>query len=271
MKAFLIVTLCTVGNFVKVEKFKLDKEEVDLTAFSAIKGVINGYFAIYKPDIDLFYCGPKSEALAQKLLREKPLEISIRPTKVEATDILPIHLPAIFLVDSNEHLDLTADKMVFQLVNSPKSQNLLVFNSERETQDIFGHESQRNTLKFLENANYIRAVNESTVDLITSFWFEEGKCWTPQFKAINRFSGSKWDNETFYPEKFDNFQGCPVKIAVEVSQHARASSTFDNIIDILSEKLNFTRRNRRNGHHKLRALPNYPKLFQIRFFVRFVL
>jgi hypothetical protein len=78
------------------------------------------------------------------------------------------------------------------------------------------------------------------VDLVTSFMFEPGKCREPQYKTINRFSRSsmKWDNETFFPEKYENYNGCELVVALE--EDDVTDSAPIELINILAQKLNFT-------------------------------
>lgn len=91
----------------------------------------------------------------------------------------------------------------------------------------------------VDNQNFIKAVNESTVDLVTSYRFSPGRCMSAIYKTINQFSSNtvKWENDTFFPEKYDNFYGCPLRVGYTNSS---STTTSREIFNILAQDLNFT-------------------------------
>jgi hypothetical protein len=229
----------------KVQKFSLilavfvlvnsqSNEKVDLTVLKAITGVMTSYFAPHEPKVDVIFSGPKSEDLAEKILQEKPMEVSVRVIKLD--DIQRIEpAPSIVLFDSGEHYQ----RSVFQ--TSPTNMEgdwptRLIYVPKTGKADILEIWSEA---KFgFENENFISIVNTTTVDLVTGFRFSPGECNSIQYRAINQFSTNnmKWQNENFFPEKYENFHGCPLTLGYtsESSTH-----TSQEIYMSLGVSLNF--------------------------------
>jgi hypothetical protein len=90
----------------------------------------------------------------------------------------------------------------------------------------------------LKNENFIKVVDDKTVDLVTSFIYTPEICSINNFKTINRFSTDtmKWQNETFFPEKYGNLHGCPLRVE---SMPEERSNISQEIFKILAEHLNY--------------------------------
>jgi hypothetical protein len=90
-----------------------------------------------------------------------------------------------------------------------------------------------------ENTNFLKIVNDTTIDLVTSFRYSPGKCCMIQYKTINRFSANdmKWQNETFFPEKYEQLHGCPVHVGHRPNPSVNISIA---IIENLARPLNFS-------------------------------
>jgi hypothetical protein len=212
---------------------------LEFAALQAIKGVLKQHFVLHEPKVDFFFSGPKSEDLADELLRDMTIDISIRVIRLDKVEEPQINFPSIFLFDSDDYFY----DMTYKIEWASKTgvfHNHLIYAPRRRQIDIIAYLSQMNFA--FENQNFIKIVNDTTVDLVTSFRFTPGNCNSTNYKAINRFSTKtmKWEDETFFPDK--NFHGCPLRVA-HSSEHSSsdyfASFTSQAIFVILSETLNF--------------------------------
>jgi hypothetical protein len=238
LEVFLFVVFLVLVNSQSLVKFGLETfAEAELVAVEAIKEFLKQYFAVYDWSIDLIYCGSKSEALAEKLLLEKPLDVKMRVIKLDAVDRAQLAVSTIILFDSVEKYESSKKKLswvVDEKENLNAFPNILFFVPKRRNLEFVEWLSSRS--KHIEGANFLRVVNDKTVDLVTSFMFEPGKCREPQYKTINRFSRSnmKWDNETFFPEKYDNYNGCELYVLRD-----GIDSLTTRVFSILAEELKF--------------------------------
>jgi hypothetical protein len=157
-------------------------DKMDWVAFEAIKGVLEHHFAVHQPKVDLYFCGPTSAVLANKLLREKPVEVSIRVIDIDNVDMLHIDVPSIVLFDSGEHFNRSDHKLAI-LGKYGARQNSLVYAPKKGEIDVIAHLSEINFA--YENENYIRVVNDSTVDLVTGFYYSHDVCKSTRYKTIN--------------------------------------------------------------------------------------
>jgi hypothetical protein len=214
-----------------------NNKNADFVVLEAIKGVLKSYFVPLQANMKLIFSGPKSEVLANKLLLEIPIGITFRVIKLEAVSAfkkLQIDDPSIFLYDSNEHFGQGMHKI--QWWSYTGIHNHLIYAPAENQNEVIANTSTKNLVA--ENQNYIIVVNDTTVDLVTSFRFMPGKCNFAQYNTINRFSTDtmKWENETFFPEKYQEFHGCPLRVA-----HVPGSSTALSkvIFETLANQLNF--------------------------------
>jgi hypothetical protein len=78
--------------------------------------------------------------------------------------------------------------------------------------DIIEIVTQKNINLRIEK--FISVVNDTTVDLVTGFRFLPGVCSSAVYETINRFSTNTMTlhNKTFFPDKYRNFHGCPLKV-----------------------------------------------------------
>jgi hypothetical protein len=213
---FLCVAIFVLVESHKSSDFRYAKE--DFAVFHAIKGVLQNYHSLKEPNVHLISGGNSSRDLAEKILLELPVGVTMHVTNIDAVQNVPNNEPAIVLFDSGElymkHIDKFKPAIRLQV---PVYPNRIFFVPKRGEIDLLAAiQAQSN---YTDNDNFIKIVNDSTVDLITSFNFEAGKCGQPQYKVINRFSTNsmKWDNETFFPEKFENFNGCFLNVKYDPS------------------------------------------------------
>jgi hypothetical protein len=253
-KALVLVIAFVLVNSEKVEKFGLQvSENTELVVAEAIKGMLTGHFTVKEPHIDLVYSGRRSQALAEKLLLGKPIGVRVRLFKIADVDKFYFDSPTIALLDSGEDFENIKHKLAYKkhrLSSFVKYPNVLIFVPKRGEIDKVAEFTHK--LTPLVKTNFIQIVNDTTVDLVTNFNFESGKCGKAHYKTINRFSTSnwKWENETFFPEKFDDYHGCKLKVAIDmkVTDLERISGgtqtmTTNAIFNILAQKLNFQMEN----------------------------
>jgi hypothetical protein len=251
LKLVVLVAAYVLVNCEKVEKFGLQvREKSELVVAEAIKGMLTGHFAVKEPHINLVYFGKRSQALAEKLLREKPIEVTARLFGVADVDKFNVDSPTIALFDSAEHYINVSYKLAnkkLRLSEDMQYPNTLFFVPKRGEIDVLAKYAEASVP--LVNTNFIQIVNDTTIDLVTIFNFDSGKCGQANYRTINRFSTSnwKWENETFFPEKFNDFHGCELKVATDMSLTKEAlilevfprSMTTEEIFSILAQKLNF--------------------------------
>jgi hypothetical protein len=235
VKAFVMNTL----KYLLVLILKLVKtqseENIEFAVLKAIKGALNDHFVVYEPKIDLYYYGPNSEVLAEKILQEKPLEVSVRVFPLGTMVRCQLDAPSILLFDSAEHYFNKFENITWKSKDRVWY-NHLVYAPKKDKLDVIEHFAAENL--DVENQNYLKIVNETTVDIVTSCKFAPGKCNIVQFKTINQFSTDTmmWQNKTFFPERYQNFYNCSLKVGY---QKESSSSASREILNLLAGHLNF--------------------------------
>lgn len=152
---------------------------------------------------------------------------------------------------------------------------ILLFNDESFFYNFFNSMTMKSTssdfvniLVYCENQNYAERKIEADKRylnlvflwerennfLLTTYWlYSPGMCRNRIETKINEFSikEMKWSNENFFLAKFENLNGCNLKIGVpkystydflkfHVNGTVVASGLNVNILEILAEKLNFS-------------------------------
>jgi hypothetical protein len=229
VKFFLLVAIIAVVD-------SQSNENMDLVVLKAIKGILQDFFEPRDPKVDLYFSGQKSEKLAEKVLLEKPSEVSIRVIRLDAVvNKTQIDFPSILLFDSDElyvnmlnNIAWTSKNGVWHncLIYVPKTEEYEVTEALEEYKIMSDHQ------------NFINLINDSTVDLITSYKFLPGKCSSVQYKTINRFTTDtmKWQNTTFFPEQYENFNNCTLRVAYQPSMEKNLTQ---DIFSVLAQQLNF--------------------------------
>jgi hypothetical protein len=226
-KLFLFLESFVLLRFLSAENTELVVE--------AIKGVLTHHYAPFEPKIDLLFNGPKSEILAEKLLQQKPYDISVRVFRLDTVRAVQTDFPSILLFDSVEYFLGVVIKIKFWNERGIWF-NHLIFSPNYGKIDIIEYLNSSNTA--VENLNFIKIVNDSTVDLVSSSRFSPGMCNKIHYNAINQFSANtlKWHNKTFFPDKYENFHGCQLKVAYQLDT---TTSTSRATFEILAQHLNF--------------------------------
>lgn len=238
MSRLKVSLLLTVFLILKFEVESQSIEQADFLVAEAIKEFFIEYFAKKEPKVDIFYSGPSSKLLAEKLLREKIPEVNVCVTEFEESATLEIENPSIFLFDSGQHLLKVAGIQVWRGVKSAQIPNHLIYAPTKGQDDVIKTLSK---LKIrIENQNFIRVVNSTrrSVELVTNFFYTPATCGSYDYVTINQFSTAdmKWQSESFFPEKYENFHDCSLNLYV---CHAHSELNLQ-IFKILAHQLNFT-------------------------------
>jgi hypothetical protein len=178
LKFSLLFTIYTLMGFQSSESF-------ESAVYEAIKAVLKDHFALHEPKVDLFFYGPESEILANELLRDKVLEVSVRVIRMDTAKELQVDFPSIFLFDTCEHSHEMFGKIKWTSQNGLLHNNL-VYAPKKGKLDIIALLS-KNKFAF-ENQNFITIVENSTVDLVTSFKYSPEICNSIYYQKINQFS-----------------------------------------------------------------------------------
>lgn len=216
-----------------------DDWDMDKVALPAIVAILKDYFVSKTPKVDLCFLGPKSEILAEKVLKGAPSGLSIRVLsyiKIPKNDMRHIDFPSIFLFDSGEHFHEASKKIYWESALG-LAPNHIIYAPKRNYRDlIFENELANNGI---ENQNFIRVLNRTTADLVTGFQFSPGRC-TFKYESINQFSvtSMKWAKDIYFPEKYQNFHGCELKIFRYQSYYTPIT---DHIYSTLALRLNYRR------------------------------
>jgi hypothetical protein len=110
--------------------------------------------------------------------------------------------------------------------------------------------SRKNLELFVENQNRLSDVNllynsnGSSIELASSIplapeSYLYNDCFLDDPKTINRFSihNMRWENDNFFPDKYENFYKCPVEVYFN---RDFVNSVSTNIFEALAKQLNFT-------------------------------
>jgi hypothetical protein len=162
-----------------------------------------------------------------------PMRISRDTRKHPKSEELKLIMPTVLLFDSTTNFNRTHKNIVFKHNNATNHPHLVhIHNATFD--DI-----QAAAMKNFSIDKTIFLFNESkhSIDLATSFMFSPGVCHANQFKVINRFTRRqmKWENSTFFVEKYRNFHGCTLEFRKEYLVEGITMLYAD-----LAKELNFT-------------------------------
>jgi hypothetical protein len=232
MKTLKLVLLSAVSLSVMCQSDK----KTEMAVRGAIKGVLTDHFAIYEPKVDLFFNGPNSEDLAVKILRGMPVEISVRVFRLDNLASIEMTSPSVFLFDSSMTYLKFLQKKIF-MSKDRTLPNHLVYVPQKGGTDLIARLSEEKIA--IENQSLLNIVNDTTADLVTSYKYAPGLCNSAHYKTINRFATNRmtWQNESFFPEKYQSFYGCPLTVAHQ--SDALPSRESQMIFKVLAQQLKF--------------------------------
>lgn len=103
---------------------------------------------------------------------------------------------------------------------------------------------------FYNVAVLTKGVNNSTVELFTFFPFKSNHCNQAESEMINVYINDTWKKRIFFPEKFENFHKCQIKVGATEGVARFIATKFENgsqsfigsdvdIMNGLAEVLNF--------------------------------
>ena len=146
--------------------------------------------------------------------------------------------------DSQQRFKEYATKIVWAPYNHKKMHHL-VYAPNLKASDIL--EAFPNGFA-IDNVNFLMNEDKKSIEFVTSFMFTERSCHDQKLKTINRFDGenNKWDNLTFYPQKYRNFHGCILSIAKAYSWENRkgleelTQFIFENMLNAKIVEINGT-------------------------------
>jgi hypothetical protein len=112
--------------------------------------------------------------------------------------------------------------------------------------------------KSLYNFDVLIKTNDDSVRLFTFFPLKKNNCNDTEPTSINEFFNGTWKTREFFPEKFSNFNRCPVKIGTPEAPLAFSKITHEDgtvdfvgsdaeIVKILEDSMNFTARINSSG------------------------
>lgn len=100
--------------------------------------------------------------------------------------------------------------------------------------------------KFVVNANGIVATGD-IAQMFTFTPFTHAKCSDSSPLVINKFSNGKWDKSKFYPKKFSNLFGCPLRLGAALNFPAVMQHNGGviyglevNLLNMFADKKNFS-------------------------------
>lgn len=206
---------------------------------NAINQISVDYFArtCSKVDILIFGIpGGLAESMANDLIRKMPESITVR---VQLTDKCELtgHLPtsSILLFDSVQYFKKLENWSQKFMDGRGVYNKHLLYAPGLQSQDVtqkFADDPTINGVNFL--INYDR----KSIELATSFLFTPEECHKNQIRTINRYTRrtQRWDNSTFYPNKYENFHGCLLKVGFD--QYA-VNYPDETILKTFAEQMNF--------------------------------
>lgn len=204
--------------------------------FLAINSIIKSQLAVQTTKIDFVDCGT-NERLNKRIIQQTLFNKSeYFSTKLKSCSSKKIELEnsAVLTFDSAQQFNKVFPK-IYWTVDKWGGYPHVVHIANSTIDDI-----RKYTFVdfFINEIAFLMNKTEKSIDLVTTFLFTQKKCRKIQFVTINRFDKDtkKWDNDNFYPKKYRNFHKCPVRVGVT---DAVKSSTFDKVVEELSEVLNF--------------------------------
>lgn len=211
--------------------FSVELKVLQAPAFAAINNLLHRDFASFSGRVDFVSCG-KHNGLIDQLLRHVDGSLSIQVKSCVAEQIT-LSTSSVVIFDSPENFEETIDRISWRYHNSTQYRHM-VYIRNGTTRDI---EDAIKDGWSLEKVAFLVNETEKSIDLATSFMFTEEKCCQNQLVTINTFrkDTTEWENDNFFPEKYQNMHSCTLK---QLTMDSYGSLGF-KVMREMSEKLNF--------------------------------
>lgn len=180
-------------------------------ATKAINSILNEYFALNHPKVDLIVNGEligETEKAVKKLLIEKPETIAVEvkqggyvdPSNYQMNEssITIFNSFEIFNQSFKEIRWIKKSQMRFKhLVYVPNASASVILENIEDGFEV-------------DNVNFLINETDKSIDLASVFMFTSESCHSKQLRVINRFKkdSMKWENSNFYPNKYKNLHNC---------------------------------------------------------------
>lgn len=231
MRVLKLLVVFLVIFCAKADKRKRNKS----SASNAISSILQEYFSTRVWKVDVISYGikaGKSEDLAQSVLRNVNGSTAIEVMKA-GNGTKKLKTSTILLFDSIENFRETIEAIEWQNDNITRHSHLVHIQDAtlRDLEVLKGGFS-------IDRVDFLVNENEKSIDLVTSFMFTPQKCRSNQFVRINRFNKStrQWEDSNFYPNKYQNFHDCSLKVFSEIGRSEGFNKYF---IETLAKVFNF--------------------------------
>jgi hypothetical protein len=204
---------------------------------AAIQSLLKEYFVKSCPKLDFLVVGESNgfaETVANELLRSMSGHISVTLSTEDPLTMFS-QTSTIILIDSMQHFNALNESSPMFLDRQGVWFKHLVYAPGLTSDDVikkFPGDESTSKVGFLVSSNNL------SIELATTFWFTPQACNTNQIMTINRYSrdSRRWVNSTFYPNKYQNFHGCPVQVFYDLEN---TNIVATRIFATLSDTFNY--------------------------------
>lgn len=207
----------------------------------AIHGVLFEHFVKESHKVDIIYYGNKTSDSLNLItnLTQSNLNASIALHLVQSAKSKlwknKLSTSSLLVFDSSEVFKETCKNITWQ-TNKKRRLQHLVYVRNGTVKDI---EENIKDGFMIDSVGFLINETVNSIDLVASFMFSAYACRSNQLVTINRFwrKTMKWENSTFYPNKYQNLHGCT--LAVVRTAARRPAGQILSILATLSKALNF--------------------------------
>jgi hypothetical protein len=198
-----------------------ESSKTDVFVAQAVLETIDSFYSMNSHEINLIY-HDKSEDLANKILCRTKMALKI--SKINQNSVkIQLNTSSILLFDSAKSFH---QQNISWQISKTESYHHLVYFPDGKFDDL------KNVNVFsIDNVNFLINQTDESIDLVTNFmWREHHQCRVNHFVTINRFMKStmQWKNMNFFSEKYENFHGCTLTVAVLKNVMQSSVRTFEN-------------------------------------------
>jgi hypothetical protein len=211
MKTFIVLVCFILSSVQSAELAKQEKVKEFSVAFLAICELITKCCGEKSSSVSVHIFGNSggvADSMASVLLRKLAGKVSVKVTMKNNEFFEEMTTPAIMLFDSKEVFHEYFQLLMSDLKFKTKH---LVYAPGMMSKDITKNISSEN---YIADTNFLVDFQGSSIDLAASYLFTPDACNKNQIKTINRYSAltKRWENSTFYPEKYQNFYNCTIEV-----------------------------------------------------------